>query len=68
MTVDLQALGASWRLSRDRGRVRRWNALVGALSVFASTGELHAELDKNCSHGSKMATDENDVTVYALIT
>ena len=26
------------------------------------------ELDKNCSHGSKMATDENKVTVCALVT
>ena len=26
------------------------------------------ELDKNCSHGSKMATDENKATVCALVT
>ena len=55
-------------LHAAQGRVQRWNVCVGALSVFAPTGELHPELDKNCSHGSKMATDENDVTVCALVT
>ena len=34
---------------------------------FCSHGRA-PELDKNCSHGSKMATDENKVTVCALVT
>jgi len=34
---------------------------------FCTNGSA-PELDRNCSHGSKMATDENKVTVCALVT
>jgi len=51
------------------GRVQRWNVLVGTLSVFAPTGELQNWTKiVPSSHGSKMATDENKVTVCALVT